>query len=189
MKSKLLQTVLVCLALCSVLITTACPKSDQVRSAAKASYRVGGITNDLILKITEARQKNLISQDLARDFGDHLNKIAKAEVAFVQAVKVADAIYRKTGQVPPDQLSILRTIFDDEIVSPFLKVGENFKLLSPTASAAIQAAFVGLRVVLTTIGTGFGSSMLNLIKSAGGIVGAVADRTARPGRELAFIGL
>lgn len=188
MKNKLLQCVLVCLALCSVLITSGCPKAnpDQIRAAAKASYRAGGTTNDLIASITKARNQNLISQDLARDFGEWTNKLAKAEVAFVQAVKAADAIYRKTGSVPADQLSLLRTMLDNEIVGPFLKIAENFKLLSGPASAAISAAFVALRIVLTTIGTGFGSSLLDVIKSAGGIA---ADRTARPGRELAFIGL
>ena len=151
--------------LAAVILTGACPKKDAIREAAKASYRLPAITNDLILKVDKARDAKLITLEQERKFGEILFPIAQAEKSFVQAVKAAEAIYRQTGQVPAGELARIRAMLDDQIIRPFLAVLDQYKLLGPNASAMLSAAIAAARLALQTIGSGFGSSLLNLLGS------------------------
>lgn len=150
----------------SILATTACPKKDAVRKAAEASYRLPGLTNDVIAKIEDALSKNLITVDQARTAGGIINPIAKAEVTFVALVRSAHEIQKRTGTIPADMLGKIRTMLDADIIGPFIKLLEFHKLLSPEAAAAIGVALTALRLILTTIGTGFGSTLLRFIAAA-----------------------
>lgn len=149
---------------CVVFLTVACPKkqTDQVREAAKASYRLPGATKDLAEAIRDAKS-GIFTAAEKRNFGGILEPMAKAEIALVQLVKAANEIYKKTGTVPADQASRIRQLFDVEIVKPFLRILELYRVLSPEASALLSAAIAAVQIFLRTIGVGFGSSLLNLL--------------------------
>lgn len=154
--------------LVSAFYATACPKKDAIRKAAEASYRLPGLTNDVISKIEEARAKGLLSVDQVRTAGGIISPIAKAEVTFVQLVKSAHEIQKRTGTIPADMLGRIRAMLDGDIIGPFIKLLEFHKLLSPEAAAAIGVALTALRLVLQTIGGGFGSTLLHLIATSPG---------------------
>lgn len=149
---------------CVVFLTVACPKkqTDQVREAAKASYRLPGATKDLAEAIRDAKS-GIFTAAEKRNFGNILEPMAKAEIALVQLVKAAKEIYDKTGSVPADQSSRIRQLFDVEIVKPFLRILELYRVLTPEASALLSAAISAVQIFLRTIGVGFGSSLLNLL--------------------------
>lgn len=149
---------------CVVFLTVACPKKkvDQVREAAKASYRLPGATKDLAEAIRDAKG-GIFSPAEKRNFGNILEPMAKAEIALVQLVKAAKEIYDRTGSLPADQASRIRQLFDVEIVKPFLRILELYRVLSPEASALLSAAIAAVQIFLRTIGVGFGSSLLNLL--------------------------
>lgn len=136
---------------------------DAIREAAKASYRLPGSTNDLIDAIKTGVTKKIFTPEQARGFGGILEPIAQAEQTLVQLVKAANEIYKKTGSIPADQMAAIRILFDERIVRPFAKILEQYKVLSPNASALLQSAIAAVRVLLNTVGTGFGSTLLNLI--------------------------
>jgi hypothetical protein len=158
---------IVCLALIfCVLAGAACPKKDAIRKSAEASYRLPGVTNDVIAAVKEGREKRIFSPELSAKFGDYLGQMAKAELSFVEAVRAADAVYQKTGSIPAGDLAKIRLIFDNEIVAPFVKVLELYNVLSGGSAALLTAAIGAVRVVLSTIGSGFGSTVLRLITKA-----------------------
>src|SRR4051812_37503603 len=89
----------------SLLLTTACPQKSSLRQAVEASYRLPGLTNDLIKDVREGRDSGIISPDQASRFGDLLNKMATAELAYIDAVKVLQAAADHGQNPAPGQLS------------------------------------------------------------------------------------
>lgn len=158
-----MKSLIVCLVLFAAFVNVACPKKDAIREAAKASYRLPAATNDLIDRVKAGVANGVITPAQARAIGGILDPVATAELALVRLVRAADAIYRKTGTIPADQMARIKILFDSQIVTPFLKLLEMTKLLSPDASAMLGTAIAGVRLFLSTIGGGFGSSLMNLI--------------------------
>lgn len=162
---KLLQFTIALLLVWTVVITTACPKQDAIRQAAKASYRLPGATVDLENAIKSGHEKGIISADLARKFGDALLPASQAEQTLVVLVRAASKVYDKTGSVPAAQMSQITALIDT-IITAVSNVISIFHLLPPNAQALLNVALTAVRVLLQTIGGGFGSSLLHLIASA-----------------------
>jgi hypothetical protein len=176
----ILKFAIALVAIFSVFIATACPKKDAVRKSAEASYRLPALTNDVIAKIDEALSKGLIDVAQAKQAGGLINPIAKAEVTFVALVRSAHAIVKQTGQLPADMAGRIRAMLDDEIIKPFLDLLAFHNLLPENARAVIAVAVAALKVVLTTIGTGFGSTLLNLLKNAAVLPGPIPPIRTSP---------
>jgi hypothetical protein len=162
MKFHTLKTAIAALAIFCVILTAACPKKDAIREAAKASYRLPGATVDLENAIKSGHDQGVISADLARKFGDALEPAARAEKTLVVLVRAADKIHQQTGSVPAAQMSEITKTIDAIIVavSDSIKI---FHLLPANAQAILNVTLTAVRVLLQTIGGGFGSSLLNLI--------------------------
>ncbi len=165
----------VCLLLYSIIFTAAfkgCPTKstpetdERIRSIAKASYRLPGATNDIIEAIKTGVTKSIFTPAQARTFGGILEPITQAEATLVQLVKAANAYYKKTGTIDANQISVIRVLLDDKIIRPFASILEQYRILTPGASALLQAAIAAVRALLTTIGTGVGSTLLNLLSAA-----------------------
>jgi hypothetical protein len=168
MKNQFIRFAIAALAIFSVFYATGCPaKTDSaIREAAKASYRLPAATNDLIAQVKEGTARGIFTVEQAHTWGIYSVTLAKSEKKFVAAVKVAELTYRKTGGVPAADLDTLKKLFDREVVAAFLNVLEQFKVLTPNASAILATAIATVRVLLTTIGSGIGSTLLNLIAAA-----------------------
>lgn len=143
-----------------------CNSGNAVRKAVEASYRLPAATNDLIAQIETGRDNGIYTPDEARRFGVALNAMAKAEVIYVQSVKSLNAAYEATGKFDPAKIKDLKVYFDASIVGPFLQILEDARLISGAASTAIQLALSTVRIILTTIGRGFGSSHLKALAAA-----------------------
>lgn len=166
MKNKFLTFAIAIAALFAVVMAAGCPKTDHVRKAAEASYRLPAATNDLIASIEQARDRGLISVDQARTFGRYLGEMAKSEAAFVQMVKAADELTRRNPAAAAGQVERLQIFFSAQIVNPFLEILELYGVLSGPAAAAIRTALTAVRVMLATIGGGFGAGLVDLLSSA-----------------------
>lgn len=162
---KLFQFTIAALLIWTVVITAACPKQDAINKAAKASYRLPGATVDLENAIKSGREQGIISADLARKFGDALLPAGQAEQTLVVLVRAASKVYKQTGAVPAAQMSQITALIDT-IITAVSSVISIFNLLPPNAQALLNVALTAVRVLLQTIGGGFGSSLLHLIASA-----------------------
>lgn len=152
--------------LASTALTTACPKKDAVRAAIDASYRLPHATNDLIDKITIARDRGIISVDTSKQFGAILNDVAKAEVVYVGMVKaLQNAIDFGTAASPAD-LANLRSFFDAQIIEPFLRVLEIAKVLSGSDVQLVLLAITAARLLIRKIASGIGSGNVNRLSRA-----------------------
>jgi hypothetical protein len=146
-------------ALCLLAIfLTACPKPDPLKSAIKASYRLPAATNDIIAKVTIARDRGLITPEQARSFGTALNDLARSEVVFVGMVRAANDTFKRTGTLPDATRAGLRSFFDTSIIEPFLRVLELAKLLSGADVDLILVAVTAVRLLINTIAGGIGSA-------------------------------
>lgn len=174
-----LQIVMLTITAVGVLTLTGCPKgkSDAIRAAVDASYRLPAATNDLIAKIREARDRGIITDAQARSFGEKLNVLAKAEVKFVEMVKIAVAASKAVGVLDDIKRLELRDYFDASVVNPFLEVLTLTNVLSGPNAAMITAGVSGVRLLLRTIGGGLGSKIQNLL-SGPGIVAGRGELTA-----------
>ncbi len=152
-----------CLLFASIVITSACPKKDAVRTAIDASYRLPATTNDLIAKVNEAKTKGFITADQSKKFGDLLSPLARAEVVYVGMVKALQAAVKANGTADPGQLGTLKTFFDAQVIGPFLQILEFCKVLSGDSVQVILVAVSGVRLLLRTIGLGIGSNFINAL--------------------------
>jgi hypothetical protein len=178
---KILVTCLLLFSISFVAGFKGCAKKDAIREAAKASYRLPGSTNDLIDAIKTGVSKGVFTPAQARQFGDILEPITQAEITLVQLVRAANAVYQKTGSIPADQMSRIRILFDEQIVRPFARILEQYKILSPESSAILQTAIAAVRLLLNTVGTGFGSTLLNLISESDPEPGPGTPRKGKKG--------
>lgn len=153
---KIFKIPIAVLVLFSVLFVIACPKKDAVRTAAKASYRLPGTTNDLIARIKLGVDRGIFTPAEARRFGEILEPITKAEVAFVQIAKTVERIYRETGSVPAHLSQELKDKYD-EIVNLFLDLLQFAGVLDASDRLFIETAVATVRLLLRTIGVGLGS--------------------------------
>lgn len=166
------QLALTLLILYCVGMSAGCPVKttpEKIRAAVDASYRLPATTNDLIKQIGDAQTQGLLSVEKRQEFGRILQKVAAAEVVFVASVKALDATYTATGQFDPTKLKDLKTYFDASIVDPFLSILSAAGLLSGTAAQGIQLAAAAVRLLLSTIGSGFGSRRLLKLASITGL--------------------
>lgn len=162
-KTAAVQVVILALICSSVALLAACPKKDALRSAIDASYRLPATTNDLIRQIREGRDRGIISTEQASRFGDLLNKMATAEVVYVDGVKALKAAVDRGDKIDKSKLSGLQLIFDRDIVGPFLDVLSLTKLLSGSQAQLILLAVDAARLLLRTIGGGIGSQLTNAL--------------------------
>lgn len=160
-----LQVAMLLIIAAGVGTLTGCPKTqkDAVRAAVEASYRLPAATNDLIAKVTEARDTGIISVEQARNLGEKINVLAKAEVKFVQMVKVAEAASRALGAIDEAKKGEIRDYFDTSVISPFLDILSATNLLSGTNAALVTAGVSGVRILLKTIAGGIGSKRTNTV--------------------------
>ncbi len=150
-----------CLVFLSVIGATGCPKKDVVRKAIEASYRLPATTNDVIAAVKDARDRNIITLEQSKKFGEILLRLSQAEVVYVKAVKsMYAAVKANGGQVDQAKLLQLKTLFDETVVKPFLEILEFVGVLSGEQSRMILVAVSTLRMLLVTIGGGLGSSLL-----------------------------
>lgn len=140
---------IVFLIISSLLLTTACPKRRSVIvSAANASYRLTGLTGNLIATTEAEFRAGRISPAAKDRIADALVTLTKAEIVFIQAVKEAEMIYRAQNQMELGALARLEKMFTESIAAPFLAI---VQMLLPYHSATIEAAVNGLRTVVVFI--------------------------------------
>jgi hypothetical protein len=169
-RQAVVLVILYSLVASSLLLATACPQKSSLRQAVEASYRLPGLTNDLIKDVREGRDRGIISPEQASKFGDLLNKMATAELAYIDAVKVIQAAADHGQNPAPGQLSNLQLIFDTGIVGPFLDVLTLAKVVSSSQSKAILLAVEAVRLLLRTIGGGIGSTAINTALMAAKVI-------------------
>jgi hypothetical protein len=162
---KILQFTIAIAVVWMMLITIACPTQDKIKNAAKASYRLPGATVDLENAIKAGHEQGIISADLTRKFGDALLPASQAEQTLVVLVRAASKVYSQTGSVPAAQMSQITQLIDT-IITAVSGVIQIFNLLPANAQALLNVALTAVRVLLQTIGGGFGSSLLHLIAQA-----------------------
>lgn len=166
-KSTIALIALYAVVITSAAFTLACPKKDAVRAAIDASYRLPRATNDLIAKVTTARDTQIITVEQARQFGTVLNDIAKAEVIYVGMVKAMQNAIDSGTPTTPAQLANLRSFFDASIVEPFLHVLELAKVLSGNDVQLILLAITAARLLILKIASGIGSPNENKLAGPG----------------------
>lgn len=160
-RAAIAQIVLLALVMTSSL-GFACERKSAVRRAIEASYRLPATTNDVIKQVREGRDRGIISTDQAAKFGEALNKMAAAELAYIDAVKIIKAAVEK-GQTPDrSAMANLQFIFDSQIVGPFLDVLSLARLISGSQADLILLAVEAARLLLRTIGGGIGSQAVKV---------------------------
>jgi hypothetical protein len=171
MKFQPIRSAIAIVALfCIILATSAfrgCGTKDPVRQAVEASYRLPVATNTIVDRLREGRDRGIITADQAAKFGGYLNDMAKAEVVYVGMVRALNDAIKATGKADPATILNLRTFFDASVIAPFLHVLELAKVLSASSSELILVAISTVRLLLTTIGKGIGSTFLNALAGPG----------------------
>lgn len=164
----------------AVSMLAGCPsgKSDAIRKAAEASYRLPAATVDILDKTKAALDAGTIDAATARKVGTILEPVAKAEVVFVGMVRAANAaaeraaVLSKMTNKTPDQAAELASLnaslrtqtaeikrfFDLEIITPFLGVLEVAKLISGSTAQTVVLAISAARLIIETIGSALKSS-------------------------------
>lgn len=133
-------------------------KKSALRSAIDASYRLPAATNDVIAKVAAARDQGIITPETSRSLGEKLNAVARAEVKFVEMVKVANAAFQANGVIDAITQGNLKAFFDSDIVTPFLDVLTIAKVITGPNAAALSLAVTAARLLIRTIANGIGSS-------------------------------
>ena len=167
MKNTIVQLLIIAMLGASAVFMQACPKKDAVRAAVDASYRLPASTNDLIAKITEGRDRGIITVDQSKKFGELLSKVAASEVIYIGMVKAMKNAIDATGKPDAAAMKSLRDFFDVQIIGPFLNVLEIARVLSGDSVQVILLAVTAVRLLLHTIAGGIGSNFSNQL--AGGL--------------------
>lgn len=148
-----MKKVFTCLILIYSLFLMACPKTAAVRKAAKASFEMAGIVKDVIAatgKVYDAGIINLATKD----------RLAAAEKRVASGGKhfnelLAGYIATDPSGVPADKLAILNQIFSNEIVTPFLEILQELKVISPGTATYLTIAIDSLRAAILLISGAF----------------------------------
>jgi hypothetical protein len=147
-------------AIVFAIFLTGCPASDPLRSAVEASYRLPAATNDVVAKVTIARDRGYITAEQARSFGAVLNDLARGEVEFVKLARLANARFKQTGTFDAATQTELRSYFDGKIVEQFLAVVDLLRTISGPDLGLIVVAIAAVRALIKKIAGGIGSHKL-----------------------------
>lgn len=148
-----MKNLLICLLLIYSLSLVACPKRNVVESAARASYRLTGITANLIETVGAEYKAGIITTGTKNKLAGALAALSRSELVFIKAAAEVDRIHKQFGQIPLDQLNFLNKLFSEQIVAPFLEI---LKILIPVNSEKILAAVSVLRSTILFISNSFG---------------------------------
>jgi hypothetical protein len=151
-RSKVLALVLM-LALVSLPIT-GCGGEKTLSQAAEAAKDIGGGTRDVIKAVGEAYDKKLITLEQKDRLADTLKSIAKGGQKGVDAIE----LLQKQGveNPTPEQSRLLMTIFDNDVIAPFLNLLTDLSKLSPSSSATIRAALASVRTAILLLSSRIG---------------------------------
>jgi hypothetical protein len=132
------------------LIMCGCPADSPTRKAAKASFELSGITLDVVNATAKAYDAGIISLAVKDKMAAAEKKIAEGGAHFNDLLAGFIKQY-PNGQIPADKLGLLNSIFSGDIVTPFLQILEQIKVLSPTQAGYLSAAISTLRTALLVI--------------------------------------
>lgn len=147
-----MKKLLTCLLLIYSLFLMACPKETAVRKAAKASYELSGITLDVVKAVGKAYDAGIFSLAAKDRLAANLKTVIAGGQKFNAAVTAING-------VPTDsQTSVLNQIFSDEVVTPFLAILQELKVLSPSQATYLHTAITALRAAILIISGVFAES-------------------------------
>jgi hypothetical protein len=153
-RQKVLAVALTLVLLPSTLAFGPCNKQSTLNSAAEAAKDIGGGTRDVIKAVGDAYQAKLITIEQKDKYADLLKKIAQGGQRGVDAIEL---LHNQGVKEPSaEQSNLLRKIFDDDVVTPFLNLLTEMGKLSEAQSAAIRAAMASVRTAIVLLSSRIG---------------------------------
>lgn len=155
-RRKVLSLALVLVLLPSTLAFGPCNSPKTLSVAAEAAKDIGGGTRDVIKAVGDAYQAKLITLEQKDKYADLLKKIAQGGQRGVDAIEDL----QNAGVTNPnaEQSNLLRRIFDDDVVTPFLELLTEIGKLSESSSIAIRAAMASVRTAIVLLSSKIGRS-------------------------------
>lgn len=153
---KVLAVALTVVLLPSTLAFGPCNRQSTLNAAAEAAKDIGGGTRDVIAAVGQAYQANLITLEQKDKYADLLKKIAQGGQKGVDAIEL---LHNQGVKEPTaEQSNLLRKIFDDDVIAPFLEMLTEIGKLTDTQSAVIRAAMASVRTAIVLLSSKIGRS-------------------------------
>lgn len=132
----------------------ACNKQNTLNQAAEAAKDIGGGTRDVIKAVGDAYQAKLITLEQKDRLADLLIQISKGGQKGVAAI---EKLQQQGVSIPTlDQKQILNKLFDDEVISPFLRLLTEMGKLSESSAASIRLALASVRTAIVLLSNKIG---------------------------------
>ena len=147
------------LVIYTVLLSAACPQ-NATREAAKASYSLSGLTVDVAKGTARAYQDGIIGIETKDRIANYLKTISIGGKRFNNTLEI---FVKESGEnLPTDKLAILNTIFNDEVIAPFLEILTALKVLPSEKAQYLRTAIAALRSSILIISAGFTAKGLEI---------------------------
>lgn len=153
-RKKVLTIALVLVLLPNTLAFGPCNRQNTLNAAAEAAKDIGGGTRDVIKAVGDAYQAKLITLEQKDKLADILGLIAKGGQKGVDAIEF---LHNQGVKEPTaEQSNLLRKIFDDDVVAPFLNLLTEIGKLSNDQSVAIRTALASVRTAIVLLSSKIG---------------------------------
>lgn len=153
-KRKLLSIALVLCLFAGIATTQTSCSEKQLGQAAEAAKDIAGGTRDVIKAVGDAYKAGLITIEQKDRLAALLKAVAKGGQ---HGVDVIDSLEKQgVTTLSPDNSRVLRAVFDDEVISPFLSLLTELGKLSDNSSVAIRAALASVRTAIVLLSSRIG---------------------------------
>lgn len=141
--------------LCLVsLFCAACPKQSDFVRAYRASTRVAGATEQAAVAVGDLYRAGVIDYATKEKLVEKLRLVERGGRAFHHSI---DAVRASFGnRLPDDQASALDTLFNREVIAPFLDLLTTAGTLSENTAQKIFLAIAVIRQLVLTVANLFG---------------------------------
>lgn len=139
------------------LFLTACPARSDLVKAFKASEQLAVNTETAALAIGDLYQGKVITFEQKESLIAKLRIIAINGKRFHAEVKALAGIYK--SKLPDEKISALDIMFNSEVITPFLEILLDAKVLSKEASQKVFLVLAVLRTAVLTISNAFGKRL------------------------------
>lgn len=133
------------------LVLTGCPSGSGIQKSAQAADKLPALTDSVITAVGGAYDAGVITLAQKDKFVTTAQKVISGGRALDNAIKAAQA----AKDTSPATVATLNALFSTGVVTPFLQILEDLKLLPPDKAATVIAAINLVRTAILTISSAF----------------------------------
>lgn len=146
----------------SLIMVTACPSRSGLEKAFNESARVASLAETAAVTTGEFYSSGLIPLATKDRIADALALVVKNGKSFHKVLVGLKAQYGdRLSEIPKAELANLDLLFSTQVITPFLEILSNFRVLSPEIARKLVVAFSILKTAILTVSSVFGGGSVS----------------------------